>query len=201
MYFYSVSEVRALFSRSEVPYLSFQSSSGSGKDDNSKSGTLARLTVSGNLVAGALARVAVGFILSPVTIVKARFESSHFSKDAYPSLTKALVQVYQTGGVRGLFRGFSATALRDAPYAGLYLAIYEKSKDALSNVAAAEGRDRGGSAVVSASGECMQRFPQILTCSLTHSSLQDSLLVLWQLSLLIHSISSRLECKHCLKMQ
>lgn len=160
MYFYSVSEVRALFSRAEVPYLSFSSD----QKDKNKTGTLARLTVTGNLVAGAMARVVVGFILSPVTIVKARFESSHFSKDAYPSLTKALIQVYQSGGIRGLFRGFSATALRDAPYAGLYLAIYEKSKDALSNVAASEGRDRGGSAVVSASGEYMRLFssPKVL---------------------------------------
>lgn len=156
MYFYSVSEVRALFSRAEVPYLSFTSSSDKSRRDDNKNGTLARLTVTGNLAAGAMARVAVGFLLSPVTIVKARFESSHFSKDAYPSLRRALIQVYQSGGIRGLFRGFSATALRDAPYAGLYLAIYEKSKDALSNVAAAEGRDRGGSAVVSASGEYMQ---------------------------------------------
>lgn len=33
-----------------------------------------------------------------------------------------------------MFQGFSATALRDAPYAGLYLAVYEKSKTSLGNL-------------------------------------------------------------------
>lgn len=35
-------------------------------------------------------------------------------------------------GLRGLFRGFGATALRDAPYAGLYVLFYEHSKAMLS---------------------------------------------------------------------
>ena len=31
-------------------------------------------------------------------------------------------------GVKGLFQGFTATAIRDAPYAGLYVLAYEESK-------------------------------------------------------------------------
>lgn len=31
-----------------------------------------------------------------------------------------------------MFRGFTATAARDAPYAGMYMAFYEKGKDVLS---------------------------------------------------------------------
>jgi solute carrier family 25 protein 38 len=30
-----------------------------------------------------------------------------------------------------MFRGFTATAARDAPYAGMYMAFYEKGKDVL----------------------------------------------------------------------
>lgn len=48
---------------------------------------------------------------------------------AYRSMPSALVDLIRTGGIRGLFQGFTATAARDAPYAGLYLVIYEKSKD------------------------------------------------------------------------
>lgn len=31
-----------------------------------------------------------------------------------------------------MFQGFTATAARDAPYAGIYMAFYEKSKDLMS---------------------------------------------------------------------
>jgi hypothetical protein len=31
--------------------------------------------------------------------------------------------------VRGLFQGVTATAARDAPYAGMYLVCYEKGKE------------------------------------------------------------------------
>lgn len=31
--------------------------------------------------------------------------------------------------MRGLFQGFTATAVRDAPYAGLYVVFYEKGKE------------------------------------------------------------------------
>ena len=35
-------------------------------------------------------------------------------------------------GLRGFFLGFGATALRDAPYAGLFVVFYEASKKSLS---------------------------------------------------------------------
>lgn len=171
LYFYSVSEIRALVSRAEIPYLAISNSapppssspstsSSSSPSSSSSGSTLARLTITGNLLSGAIARVSVGFLLSPITIVKARFESSHFSKQAYPSLAKALLQIYQVEGLRGLFRGFSATALRDAPYAGIYLASYEKTKHALGKWESAGGQQRGSgsSLVVSISGECFENY-------------------------------------------
>ncbi|PWN47416.1 mitochondrial carrier [Violaceomyces palustris] len=65
LYFYSVSHLRSWASSRQIPYLSSQASS-----------TLAKLSTTGNLITGAVARVTVGLILSPVTVVKARFEVS-----------------------------------------------------------------------------------------------------------------------------
>lgn len=47
----------------------------------------------------------------------------------YRSLTGAFRHLLATSGVRGLFQGFTATAVRDAPYAGLYVVFYEKCKE------------------------------------------------------------------------
>lgn len=104
---------------------------------------LVKISSQGNLVAGAIARTSVGFMLNPITVLKARYEvrlmgaitsSAALTRQstryaAYRSLPAAFVDLVRTGGVRGLFQGFTATAVRDAPYAGLYLPIYEKSKD------------------------------------------------------------------------
>lgn len=38
----------------------------------------------------------------------------------------------RTEGVKGFFSGFGATAIRDAPYAGLYVLFYEQLKKRLS---------------------------------------------------------------------
>lgn len=41
---------------------------------NTHSSTLPKLSSQGNLVAGALARVSVGFLLNPFSVLKARYE-------------------------------------------------------------------------------------------------------------------------------
>lgn len=91
---------------------------------------LSKLSASGNLVAGAVARTSVGFVLNPITILKARYESSAYSQ--YTSLGGAFKSLFASGGVRGLFQGFTATAVRDAPYAGIYVVFYEKCKEVAS---------------------------------------------------------------------
>lgn len=143
-YFYTLNEVRWLVAKWQVPGLSTLDTS----TRTHRSSTLARLSSTGNIVTGALARVTIGLILNPISIVKARYESSHYSKDAYPTLWASLRSLYHDGGVRGFFRGFSATALRDAPYAGLYLAFYEQHKHSLGYWARGES---GAWWVVSAS--------------------------------------------------
>ena len=128
-YFYTVNEIRWLVAAGQVPWLSVPPL----KQGTS---TLARLSPMGNLLTGAVARVGIGFILNPITIVKARFESSHYAHDSYPTISKSLRSIYRESGPSGFFRGFSATALRDAPYTGLYLVVYERSKVALSELSA-----------------------------------------------------------------
>lgn len=97
------------------------------------SSVLPKLGNIANLTTGALARVAAGFILNPVTVLKVRFESTHYQ---YTSLTRAAKGIIQIEGLRGFFAGFGATAVRDAPYAGLYVLIYEQAKSQLGTFSA-----------------------------------------------------------------
>ncbi|KAF4510478.1 hypothetical protein G6O67_002359 [Ophiocordyceps sinensis] len=80
------------------------------------SSALPALTNTANLISGASARTVAGFCLMPLTVIKVRFESSLFS---YPSMMAAASDIRRVDGIRGFFSGFGATALRDAPYAGL----------------------------------------------------------------------------------
>lgn len=91
----------------------------------SKSSKLPQLTMYENLLAGALARGLVGYITMPVTVLKVRYESTLYK---YNSISEATRDIYFKEGIRGFFRGFGPTCLRDAPYSGLYVLLYEKSK-------------------------------------------------------------------------
>lgn len=82
------------------------------------------------MLTGALARAACGLVLMPVTVIKVRYESSYY---AYSSLASAGRDIVHAEGVRGLFKGWGATAVRDAPYAGLYVVFYEESKRRLAS--------------------------------------------------------------------
>ena len=61
----------------------------------------------------------------PISVIKVRFESNLYN---YRSLAEASRDIFQREGARGFFAGFGATALRDAPYAGIHLALYESTK-------------------------------------------------------------------------
>lgn len=79
--------------------------------------------------------------MMPVTVLKVRYESSFY---AYRSLPAAARAILATEGLRGFFAGSGATALRDAPYAGLYVVFYERGKVALARLFARDGRDDEG---------------------------------------------------------
>jgi solute carrier family 25, member 38 len=121
------------------------------------SSVLPTLTVQGNLLAGAVVsyflfllinyltqlcqtRTVVGTILNPLAVLKARYEvcttasrlslvdnSSQSDLYAYRSLWQAFCALAR-GGPSHLFRGATASAMRDAPYAGLFLVSYEQLK-------------------------------------------------------------------------
>lgn len=96
------------------------------------SSSLPKLSNLANLTTGAIARAFAGFVLMPMTVIKVRYESNLY---AYRSIAGAGKDILKTEGLRGFFSGFGATAIRDAPYAGLYVLFYEQLKKQLSILA------------------------------------------------------------------
>lgn len=77
-YFYTLSEIRYALAQLgyfslpiPIPLVSDPSSS-----NQSTTSTLPKLSREGNLLAGAIARTGVGFVMNPVTVLKARYEVS-----------------------------------------------------------------------------------------------------------------------------
>ncbi|KAF8075889.1 solute carrier family 25 member 38 [Lyophyllum atratum] len=119
MYMTSLTQLRTLMATS--PYFQmFRAQTHNTKN----SSVLPTLTNGGNLLAGATTRVSVGFFLNPFSVLKARYESNMY---AYQSLPSALISITRQGPSE-LLRGFMASSLRDAPYAGIFLVCYEGIK-------------------------------------------------------------------------
>ena len=129
LYFAGLNYIRS--SAAKVPILAAPASGSSSLPPSGRgSSGLVKLSNTGNLLAGAVARASAGFVLMPLTIIKVRYESSLYS---YRSLAEAGSDILRKEGVRGFFSGFGATALRDAPYAGLYVLMYEQIKRRLNS--------------------------------------------------------------------
>ena len=79
----------------------------------------------------------------PVTVLKVRFESSLYQYRTLPSAAKLMIR---NEGVRGFFAGYGATAIRDAPYAGLYVLFYEGGEGLVESCfyGGREGEGEGG---------------------------------------------------------
>lgn len=88
-----------------------------------------------NLMLGFTARACVGTALVPMTVVKARYESGKYN---YKTVSDGLLTIWRAEGIRGLFSGCAATVLRDAPYSGIYLMFYSKSKSMVKSMSATE---------------------------------------------------------------
>jgi len=139
------------------------------------SSSLPQLTPLANMSSGAIARASVGFIMMPITVIKVRYESNYY---AYTSIASAARDIARHEGLRGFFAGFGATALRDAPYAGLYVVFYEWGKKVLSKAAtgtgtiAVEGTGsvRAGSSTVSTASVPTPPTPQSTTLTPTLSA-------------------------------
>ncbi|CCE62506.1 hypothetical protein TPHA_0C03540 [Tetrapisispora phaffii CBS 4417] len=91
-----------------------------------KSSLLPHLSVYENLLTGAFARGVVGFITMPITVIKVRYESTLYN---YKSINDSIKDIYKTDHIKGFFRGLLPTIIRDAPYAGIYVLLYEKAKE------------------------------------------------------------------------
>ncbi|KAI0352775.1 solute carrier family 25 member 38 [Trametes cingulata] len=124
LYFTGLNQFRAFLATS--PYFApLRASSASSYS----SSTLPKLTPQGNLLAGAVTRVAVGIILNPFSVLKARYESSYYSYNSLPGAFMGIIR----SGPSEVFRGAIASSLRDAPYAGIFVVFYEHIKTTLSN--------------------------------------------------------------------
>ncbi|KAF2018844.1 solute carrier family 25 member 38 [Aaosphaeria arxii CBS 175.79] len=137
LYFSGLNALRQEVARASVR----GTAAGAGGDGHSSS--LPKLTNSANLATGAVARTWAGFVMMPITVLKVRYESNLY---AYTSLVSATRDIWAREGVRGFFAGFGATAVRDAPYAGLYVVFYEQSKRRLSRLATRIEEKAGGNA-------------------------------------------------------
>jgi solute carrier family 25 protein 38 len=127
LYFTTLNALRQPLAQSAV----LTGSNGSANKGAKSSSALPKLSNWANLGTGAVARVAAGFVMMPVTVIKVRYESDYY---AYRSLYGAGRDIVRTEGFRGLFSGFGATAARDAPYAGLYVLFYEQLKRHLAGL-------------------------------------------------------------------
>ncbi|KAJ4413785.1 hypothetical protein N0V82_008329 [Gnomoniopsis sp. IMI 355080] len=136
IYFTSLNAIRTSVSR--MPFLAADGAGASvanlkaqqqQQQQQQHSSSLVKLSNTGNLLAGAVARTFAGMLLMPLTVIKVRYESNLYS---YTSIAAAGKDIFSREGARGFFSGFGATAMRDAPYAGLYVLFYEQSKKRLS---------------------------------------------------------------------
>ncbi|KAF9912982.1 hypothetical protein BX616_010196, partial [Lobosporangium transversale] len=124
MYFTILNETRTLLARRKINGLDRE-------DTFSSNSALPKLSNTENLIAGGASRAAVGFVMMPATVIKVRYESNLYS---YNSMGSAFTSIFRKEGIRGLWAGFGATAMRDAPLAGLYVLFYEHSKSKLGAV-------------------------------------------------------------------
>ena len=130
LYFSTLNALRQNIARSNFLGSTAFSDAATHKIGRSSS-SLPKLSNFSNLATGALARASVGLITMPLTVIKVRYESNLYS---YISMWDAVAGIWKHEGIRGFFAGFGATAVRDAPYAGLYVLIYEQSKRHLSSL-------------------------------------------------------------------
>lgn len=94
-------------------------------DDNKK------LTYPQIFVAGSFSGIFSTLIMAPGERIKCllQVQQATSGKRKYNGMVDCAVKLYKEGGLRSVFRGGCATALRDVPANGLYFLIYEFLQD------------------------------------------------------------------------
>jgi len=146
IYFSTLSSFRQVVANNQAKKLGNTNSRVEDGALSRSSSVLPKLSNAQNMLTGATARVFAGFVLMPFTVIKVRYESDLY---AYRSLLGASRDIISKEGFKGFFSGFGATAVRDAPYAGLYVVFYEMSKKRLN--ASFDASSAGTSAAMNAS--------------------------------------------------
>jgi solute carrier family 25 (mitochondrial carnitine/acylcarnitine transporter), member 20/29 len=99
------------------------------------------LTAGQHLVAGASAGCVQTIFAAPSEHVKIQLQVDHGRAGAGESSIDCARRLYRTVGLRGLFRGWEMTLLRDMPAFGIYFYAYEVSKQYLTGGDAARETD------------------------------------------------------------
>ena len=76
-----------------------------------------------SMIIGAVSRSVACAALIPVTVIKLRCEVE-------TKVAASITDIYRVEGVRGLTRGLVPTILRDAPFSGLYMMMYDMIRKA-----------------------------------------------------------------------
>ncbi|XP_028266289.1 solute carrier family 25 member 45 [Parambassis ranga] len=97
--------------------------------------------------AGCFSGLAQVFVCAPIDLVKVRLQGQT-TAERYRGPTHCVAVILREEGVRGLFRGGLALALRDVPCYGLYFVAYEVTRDALTE----SGKQAGSTAILIAGG-------------------------------------------------
>ncbi|KAL3692095.1 hypothetical protein R1sor_005746 [Riccia sorocarpa] len=85
-----------------------------------------KLPMAITMSAGSLTRLLASAMTCPITVVKTRMEYGAASGLKYRGTASALLSIKRSEGLAGLYSGMVPTLLRDAPYSGLYLTLYNR---------------------------------------------------------------------------
>ncbi|ODV90991.1 hypothetical protein CANCADRAFT_25702 [Tortispora caseinolytica NRRL Y-17796] len=86
----------------------------------------AKPSTSDSMIAGAAAGIGYNISLFPADSVKSKMQTDTLASDK--PFFRVLKEMYQTGGVRSLYRGCGITVLRAAPSSAIIFSVYESLK-------------------------------------------------------------------------
>lgn len=89
------------------------------------------LTPVNHMLSASIGEVAACLVRVPTEVIKTRSQTSSYGTLANTSLATAKL-VWKTDGLRGFYRGFGTTVMREIPFASLQFPMYEFFKHRLS---------------------------------------------------------------------